>query len=74
VYSCTNTLNICIIFQLKGDQLDNNKVLEEINNTVQFARSQGKEVDVNKLKSSMTACGNEGKYYRTVQLLSCFNF
>jgi hypothetical protein len=49
-------------------------VLEEVNDMVQFAKSQGKEVDEKQLKSALSACGNQGKYYRTVGIFSCFNF
>jgi hypothetical protein len=59
--SCTNTFNICIIFQLNGDTLDNDKVVEEVKDMVQLAKTNGKEVDENQLKSELLACGNQGK-------------
>lgn len=61
VHSCTSTFNICIIFQLNGDTLNNDKVLEEVKDMAQLARTRGKDVDENQLKSALLACGNQGK-------------
>jgi len=74
VYLCTSIFNICKIFQLKGDTLDNDKVLEEVKSMIQLAKKNGKEVDENQLKSAMSNCGNQGKYYCTLGIFSCFNF
>jgi hypothetical protein len=68
------TFNISIIFQLKGDTLDDAKVLEEVKDMIQLAKKNGKEVDENQLKAAMSNCGNQGKYYCTLGIFSCFNF
>ena len=74
MYSYNCTCNICIIFQLNGDTLDSDKVLEEVKGMIQLARKNGKEVDENQLKSDMSKCGNQGKYYYILGIFICLNF
>lgn len=72
--SCSSTFHNCFIFQLNGDALNNDKVLEEVKQIMELANRNGKEVNEDQLKSQMTKCGNQGKYYYTLGIFWCFNF
>jgi hypothetical protein len=74
VYSSTSVVKICIVFQLDGNTLVKDKVLQEANDMIKFARSNGRQVDENQVKTALSECGNQGKYYRTVGISLCFNF
>ncbi|KDR15046.1 uncharacterized protein LOC110833956 [Zootermopsis nevadensis] len=61
---------------LKGDNLDADTVIAQAQDLVQYVKSQGKEVDINKIKSSITDCGNkdgDGKCMKTYKSWTCLS-